>query len=86
MCLNWKNLFSVFVWKTSDNELNTLLSQEIVETNISIDAKPKTPFLCAPVPFAIKDETVQEIDRLVKEEIYETVSASKWAALIVLKS
>ena len=25
--LNWENLFSVFVCKTSDNELNRLLSQ-----------------------------------------------------------
>ena len=96
--LNWEQLFSAMdVNKVSQNvELDKILTQfthvfkEGIGTmaNIKVhielkdDAKPRF-HKARPVPYALKGQIDTELDRLVKEGIYEPVTYSQWAAPIV---
>ena len=96
--LNWEQLFSVMgVNKVSENvELHNILGRfthvfkEGIGTmaNIKVhielkdDAKPRF-HKARPVPYALKGRIETELDRLVKEGIYEPVAHSQWAAPIV---
>ena len=96
--LNWEQLFSVMeVNKISENvELGRTLEQfsyvfeEGIGTmaNIKVhielkdDAKPQF-HKARPVPYALKQKIETELDRLVKEGIYEPVAYSQWAAPMV---
>ena len=52
-----------------------------VEVDIPIDLKAKPCFLrVPPVLYALKDKKENELERLVKEEIYKPVGSFKWLA------
>ena len=53
-----------------------------VELKVDPDCKPK--FCKArPVPYAVNQRTEKELERLVKDNIYEPILYSKWTAPIV---
>ena len=97
--LDWASIFNRMEEVNSiqdDYKLNNLLKKykdvfnselgtmKGVEVNIEMmsDAKPR--FLKArPVPYAIKENIERELERLVKEGIFEPVNHSKWATPIV---
>ena len=55
-----------------------------IEVHIELkdDAKPRF-YKARPVPYALKQKVETELDRLVKEGIYEPVAYSQWAAPII---
>ena len=58
------------------------LKDTMVHIGVRPDAKPK--FCKArPVPYALQDRLDNELDRLVREGIYEPVNHSRWAAPVV---
>ena len=64
-----------------DNSLGTMKGAK-AHIYLKDDVEPK---FCKPrpVPYALKDRTEQELDRLVQEGILEPVEVSEWAAPIV---
>ena len=63
------------------SKMGTLKGFE-VELKVESECKPK--FCKArPVPYARNERIEKELERLVKDDIYEPIQYSKWAALIV---
>ena len=99
LLLNWEKLLNVYYVKENvrtENCLNKILSdyKEVfksemgtlkgfeVELKADPDCKPK--FCKArPVPHALNERIEKELEILVKDEIYEPIQYSKWAAPIV---
>ena len=97
--LNWEKLLNAFNAEENvrtENCLNKILSdyKEVfksemgtlegfeVELKVDPDCKPK--FCKArPVPYAVNQRTEKELERLVKDDIYEPILYSKWTAPIV---
>ena len=97
--LNWEKLLNVYYVeenvKTEDwlnkilsdykevfkSEMGTLTGFE-VELKVDPDCSPK---FCKtrPVPYALNERIKKELERLVKDDMYEPIQYSKWAAPIV---
>ena len=94
--LNWANLFSMSQVSETNTDVSNLLNKFTnvfsegigtmadIEVHIELkdDAMPKY-YKARAVPYALKQKIDSELDRLVKEGIYEPVAYSAWAAPIV---
>ena len=78
---NWLNKILSDYKEVFKSEMGTLEGFE-VELKVDPDCKPK--FCKArPVPYAVNQRTEKELERLVKDDIYEPILYSKWTAPIV---
>ena len=64
-----------------DGKLGELKGHE-AHVQLMPDATPRF-FKARPVPYALKDKIEKELDRLVKQGVYNHVTYSEWAAPIV---
>ena len=97
--LDWQNIFNAHQMNCNNVDEKNLkeiisayenvFSKELgalkgVEVDIPVDPNVKPMFFRArPVPYSLRDKIEKELERLVKQGVYEPVASSKWADPIV---